>query len=87
MPARLLGGQKDLPAGKERKSILANWLVSAENRQFAKVQANRVWSHLMGRGLVEPVDDFRSTNPATHPQLLENLTDFLINNNFQIRPL
>lgn len=87
VPARLLGGQKDLPAGKERKSILANWLVSAENRQFAKVQANRVWSHLMGRGLVEPVDDFRSTNPATHPQLLENLTDFLINNNFQIRPL
>jgi hypothetical protein len=37
-------------------------------------QANRIWFHLMGRGLVDPIDDFRSTNPASHPAPLDTLT-------------
>ncbi|MDB4676956.1 DUF1549 and DUF1553 domain-containing protein, partial [bacterium] len=55
------------------RQSLANWLTSTENEFFAKVQVNRLWSTLMGRGLVEPVDDLRSTNPATNPQLMDAL--------------
>lgn len=55
------------------RQTFANWLTSTENDYFAKVQVNRLWSALMGRGLVEPVDDLRSTNPATNPKLLEAL--------------
>lgn len=49
---------------------LATWMTSQENEFFAKVQVNRTWGILMGRGLVEPVDDLRATNPATNPILL-----------------
>lgn len=87
MAARVLGGKSNLPIGSNRKSALAEWLVSSDNKQFARVQANRIWSHLMGRGLVEPVDDFRSTNPPSHPELLDNLTDYFIDSGYQIRPL
>lgn len=55
------------------RQTFANWLTSTENDYFAQVQVNRLWAALMGRGLVEPVDDLRSTNPATNPQLLEAL--------------
>jgi hypothetical protein len=54
---------------------LAEWVVHPDNRQFARVQANRIWAELTGRGIVEPVDDFRATNPASNPELLEWLTD------------
>ncbi len=47
---------------------------SAPDSHLAKATVNRVWSHFFGRGLVEPVDDMRLTNPATHPQLLQSLT-------------
>lgn len=84
-PARALGAEQILPTGDMRRHALADWLTAPENRQFARVQVNRIWSHLMGRGLVHPVDDFRSTNPASHPSLLEDLTSLLINNDYQIR--
>lgn len=52
---------------------LATWMTSRENDFFAKVQVNRTWGILMGRGLVEPVDDLRATNPATNPKLMNAL--------------
>ncbi len=54
---------------------LAHWMTSKENDSFAEVQVNRTWGILMGRGLVEPVDDLRATNPATNPALLSALAD------------
>jgi hypothetical protein len=45
------------------------------NRQWARVLVNRVWAHLLGRGIVDPIDDFRATNPPVNPELLESLTD------------
>ena len=54
---------------------LADWMTSRENDFFAKVQVNRTWAILMGRGLVEPVDDLRTTNPPTNPKLLDALAD------------
>lgn len=64
---------------------LAGWLGSAGNTMFARVQANRVWYHLMGRGLVDPIDDFRATNPASHPVLLEELTRDFVKHGFDMR--
>lgn len=55
----------------DRREDLAAWVTS--NDAFARAVANRVWAMLMGRGLVEPVDDLRTSNPATHPELLDAL--------------
>ena len=66
---------------------LAHWLTCSTNTLFARVQANRVWSYLMGRGLVEPPDDFRATNPASHPELLDALADDFVRHKFDLRYL
>jgi hypothetical protein len=74
-PARFLGADKELSESADRLLTLADWIT--KNPLFARSQANRVWFHLMGRGLVDPIDDFRPTNPASHPELMEQLaTDF-----------
>jgi hypothetical protein len=65
---------------------LAGWL-TVQNRPFARNMANRVWFHLMGRGVVEPVDDFRDSNPPSNPTLLETLTSELIAGGYRLRPL
>ena len=63
----------------------ANWLTSPDNPYFAKAMVNRLWKQMMGRGLVEPVDDFRDTNPATHPALLEQLAADFIEGGYSLR--
>src|SRR5439155_7098434 len=69
--ARLLAaGGGTIPDEQSRLEALAAWLTGPGNTLFAKSQVNRIWYHLMGRGLVDPVDDFRATNPASHPELL-----------------
>lgn len=65
---------------------LAEWL-TINNRMFARNMANRVWFHLMGRGIVDPPDDFRDSNPASNPELLEFLTEELIRSNYSVRHL
>jgi len=57
----------------DRLSALADWVASPGNPFFARTQVNRIWLHLMGRGLVDPNDDFRATNPPTNPELLDYL--------------
>ena len=66
---------------------LATWLVAADNPWFAKLAANRLWKHFLGRGLVEPEDDLRSTNPATNEPLLALLSQSLIDQNFDLKAL
>ena len=65
---------------------LAGWL-TRNNRQFARDLANRTWFHLMDRGIVEPVDDFRESNPPSNPGLLEALTDDLVSHGMELKPL
>ena len=60
-------------AGKDRREVLAKWLASPENPYFATNLANLVWAHFFGRGIVEPVDDVRVSNPPSNPELLEAL--------------
>jgi hypothetical protein len=66
---------------------LAVWLTGPTNTLFARVQANRIWFHLLGRGLVDPPDDFRATNPASHPALLDALAQDLVKHKFDARYL
>ena len=82
---RLLG-EEAYPEG-DRLEALAAWITSPSNRRFARSQVNRIWYHCMGRGLVEPVDDLRDTNPASHPALLERLTDQFIASGHDVRSL
>jgi hypothetical protein len=59
----------------DRRDALVDWLVKPENPFFAKVEVNRIWGHLLGRGIVEPVDDFRDSNPPSSASLLQALAD------------
>ena len=67
------------------RTPLARWMLEKENPYFARAMVNRIWQALLGRGLVEPVDDLRSTNPATHPALLKRMADDFIEHGYDIR--
>jgi hypothetical protein len=86
-PPRFLGASKPVPESADRLEALAEWLTQPSNRQFARTMVNRVWSQLMGRGIVEPVDDFRATNPPVNAELLEGLTDDFIQHGFSLKHL
>lgn len=66
---------------------LADWLTRPDNPYFARNLANRTWAHLLGRGLVEPVDDVRATNPPTNPELLDALARHLVESKYDLRAL
>jgi hypothetical protein len=71
----------------ERRTVLGDWMTAKENPWFARNLANRTWAHFLGRGLVEPVDDVRATNPPTNPELLDALSKHLIDHKFDFRAL
>jgi hypothetical protein len=71
----------------ERRRALARWLTAPDNAWFARNLANRAWAHFLGRGLVEPVDDVRATNPPTNPELLDGLARYLVDHGFDFRQL
>ena len=71
----------------DRRRALADWLTAPENPWFARNLANRLWAHFLGRGLVEPVDDVRATNPPSNPELLDALTRQLIDYRFDAKAL
>ena len=66
---------------------LATWLTAPENPYFAKSLTNRYWSYLNGKGIIDPVDDIRLSNPPTNPQLLDALTSDFIAHNFDLKHL
>ncbi|HVX61350.1 MAG TPA: DUF1549 domain-containing protein, partial [Pirellulales bacterium] len=73
-----LTGDAELPGEDDRRDAFADWLVKPDNPFFAKVEVNRIWGHLLGRGIVEPVDDFRDSNPPSSEALLDALAkDFV----------
>lgn len=74
------------PAG-DRRILFGAWMTADDNRWFAKNIANRLWAHFAGRGLVEPVDDVRATNPPTNPELLDALAASFIKSNYDIHEL
>ena len=66
---------------------LAEWMTSPDNPYFAPAMANRMWGYFFGRGIVDPVDDFRSNNLATHPRLLEALARHFVRSGYDLRSL
>jgi hypothetical protein len=81
----LLKGDVDVPVDQDRRQVFAEWLTKPENPFFARASVNRIWSHLMGRGIVEPVDDFRDSNPPSNGKLLDELSAQFVKNNFSRR--
>ena len=73
MRPKFLGGDVPEIKGESRREILARWLTSPQNPYFARNLANIVWAHFLGRGIIEPVDDVRISNPASNPELLDAL--------------
>ncbi len=72
---------------EDRRTAFASWLTTPQNPFFARVEANRIWAELTGRGIVEPVDDFRSSNPPSNPQLLDWLTQEFVKSGFDRKKL
>jgi len=79
-----LPGTRDLGEG-DSLGAFAEWVTAKDNPHFARAQVNRLWRALFGRGLVEPVDDLRATNPATHPRLLDRLADDFVRHGYDLR--
>jgi hypothetical protein len=75
-------GDVDKPEVDDRRELFAEWLTRPDNPFFAKIEANRIWSHLLGRGIVDPPDDFRDSNPPSNAALLESLAADFAKNGF-----
>jgi len=88
VPPKYPGGAavQDEP-NSTRREQLAVWMASRDNPYLPKAGTNRVWWHVFGRGLVEPVDDLGPQNPASHPELFAELTSYFIKSGFDIREL
>lgn len=74
-----------LPLADDPRVPLADWLTAPSNPWFARLVANRLWKHFLGRGLVEPEDDLRSTNPATNEPLLDWLAQQVVENRYDLK--
>ncbi|MBL6705369.1 MAG: DUF1553 domain-containing protein [Planctomycetaceae bacterium] len=84
-PTPLEGEPTDHPL--DRRIALADWLTAKDNTYFARSIVNRYMSYLLGRGLVEPVDDLRSTNPPTNPELMDALAKHFAESGFDLKQL
>ncbi len=85
VPAGFGAPPANLSAGKDRRLALAAWATSADNPYFTRAIVNRIWAHYFGRGLVEPVDDLRATNPASNEPLLDALAAHLVSLRYDVK--
>jgi len=83
----LASGGAPVPDGPQRRDALADWLTSRENPYFARAIANRMWSYFVGKGIIDPVDDIRASNPPSNPALLAALTKDFVAHGFDLRYL
>ncbi len=86
-PTPLDGAALDVPAERDPRVDLAEWMTAPGNPWFAKMLVNRYWKHFFGRGFVEPEDDIRATNPPTHPALVEQLAVHFTKSGFDLKEL
>jgi hypothetical protein len=80
-------GEVPLAGVVDVRQKLAQWITAQENPYFARNFANRYWAYLVGRGLVEPIDDLRATNPPSNPALLDALAKDFTNHRFDVKHL
>jgi hypothetical protein len=87
-PIKPLDGEIIKPdSDLDPRQNLVDWMVDAKNPFFAKAVANRYWAHFFGRGIVDPLDDMRVTNPPSNPELLDALADDLVKNKYSLKAL
>jgi hypothetical protein len=86
-PAGLGSPAFEIPPDDDPRLVLGDWMGAKENPFFAKALVNRYWKHFFSRGLVEPEDDMRDTNPASNPELLEALAAHFLKSNFDLKSL
>ena len=86
-PTGLGSAPLDIPAYEDPRHALVDWMSRPENPFFSKALVNRYWKHFFGRGLVDPEDDMRITNPPSNPQLLDALAANFIQNKFDLKQL
>ena len=86
-PTPLDGKPIDMASAEDRRVPLADWLVSPENPHFSRAITNRIWANFFGIGIIEPVDDLRSSNPASNEQLLSAAADYLKQQDFNLKAL
>jgi hypothetical protein len=87
MKPKFLGGEVPEIKGESRRQVLARWLTSPRNPYLARNLANLVWAHFFGRGVIEPVDDVRLSNPASNLELLDALAARLVEYKYDLRQL
>lgn len=78
---------EEIPADTDPRALLAEWMTSPENPQFARAAVNRVWGELFGHGIVHPVDDFRASNPASNEALLDWLAADFARTGYDLKAL
>ena len=86
-PRPLFGKSPSIDDERDPRAALAEWIISDDNPYFAKVMVNRVWADLMGRGIVEPVDDLRATNPPSNGPLLDALAEQFRKDRYDLKKL
>ena len=86
-PTPLDGAPIEIPAERDPRINLAEWMTSPDNPWFSKMLVNRYWKHFFGRGFVEPEDDIRVTNPPTHPVLVEKLAESFEKSGYDLKEL
>src|SRR4029077_12541210 len=74
-----------IPPGSDRRQVLAELLTAANNPFFARATVNRLWFHLLGKGIVDPPDDFRDSNPSANDALLDALAADFVQHNFDVK--
>ncbi len=84
-PKLLDGPYLTIPPEQDPRHKLVDWMAEPNNPFFARALVNRMWGHLLGRGLVDPVDDMRETNPPSNPELLDALTKEFIQHKFDVK--
>jgi hypothetical protein len=84
---KFLGGDAPDTKDKDRRKVLGDWIASPDNPYFPRHIANLVWAQYMGRGIVEPVDDVRISNPASNPELLDALATKLVEYKYDLRKI
>jgi hypothetical protein len=87
VPTPLDGTPMEIDPADDPRQKLADWMTDPKNPFFAKAAANRYWAHFFGRGIVDPLDDMRVTNPPSNPELLDALATAFVESGYSLKTL
>ena len=86
--AKFLDGKSPIwTTGMDPRKVLSEWITSPSNEYFARITVNQMWHYFFGTGLVDPFDDFGDHNPATHPELLDELSEQFVKSGYDLKYL